>query len=205
MKTTSLINDLFYSILKLVNSNEKTIIVTVAGLSRSGKSTLIDKIEKKLNEKSICSTIIKLDNWIVPASMRNDQMTVRERYQYEKINNDITKLIKKKTINICPYDSVSRELLDKEVKVTIEGSNVVFIDGVIALDHGFLNGISNLKVFVEIKEYTRKKRFQEFYRLKGFNAQEIKKTYNQRMIDELRIVRNSKQNADILIQLKEKK
>src|ERR1017187_6934214 len=61
---------------------DKMILVAVAGLSRSGKSMLIKNSSEILAQNFITTTTIELDHWIMPASKRNPEMTVRNRYQY---------------------------------------------------------------------------------------------------------------------------
>jgi|GEM_PF-1378065 uridine kinase len=178
---------------------DKILFVSVAGLSRSGKSTLIHEIQKQLSEKFISSISIPLDHWILPASNRDNAMTVKERYQYDQIFNDINKLVHKKEIEINPYDPMTREISKNKIKLSISGKHLVFFDGVIALDHSYINNISRLKIFIEIDEKKRKKRFVDFYKSKGLSKLTIRNLYTQRMIDEFSLVKKSKNNADILI------
>ena len=191
-----------HNIVKIISSKKATdtvIFVAVAGLSRSGKSTFIKNSSEILTAKLFIPKTIELDHWILPASGRNPEMTVRERYQYNLISNDISALIRNGEINFFPYDSLSREIAKESINLSIKGFKVVFFDGVIALDHPLLNNISNVKIFIEIDEEIRKKRFRDFYRLKGCTDHAIESLYLQRMKDENDLVSETRTFADIVI------
>lgn len=201
MKTIVSVNEILDIIINIKNNigEDKILFVSVAGLSRSGKSTLIRDIQKQLDKKFFISISVPLDYWILPASRRNKSMTVKERFQYDQIFNNISKLVQSKEIEITPYDPITRELSKKKIKFSIKGAQIVFFDGVIALDHPFINNISRLRIFIEIDEKKRKKRFVEFYKSKGLSELTIYNLYKQRMLDESNIVLNSKRKADILM------
>ena len=199
MKIIKSNSDLFnyINIFRSKLNEEKTLFISMAGLSRSGKSTLLIDLQNRFHKESISSKIISLDYWIIPASKRNDSMTVKDRYQYDKISADISEITNNKEIKISPYNPLTREV-SGEVNLSIKNIKVVFFDGVIALDHSFLHEISHLKIYVEIDEELRKSRFYDFYRSKGLSDSKISLLYGQRMIDENNLVLKSKSTANIL-------
>lgn len=180
--------------------NQK-IFIAVGGLSRSGKSTLVHFLKHKLNNYSINATSIELDNWILPIDKRSAGMTVKDRYQYEQISNDISKLLKTEEIEFYPYDYLTRSISLKKRRILLKDYQVVFFDGVIALDHPLINKIAHFKIYIEIDETIRKKRFINFYKHKELISDEIEMLYQKRMIDEEGIVRTSKKNADFKVKL----
>lgn len=50
---------------KYLTSKKKKIIVSISGLSRSGKTTLSNEISSFLDKKGIYNEIMSLDSWII--------------------------------------------------------------------------------------------------------------------------------------------
>jgi len=170
-------------------------IVTIGGLSRSGKSTLTSVIRKYLEHLGIKVKILKLDDWLLPESQRKSDMNVRNRYQYEAIEKDVKALLKNEIVTMNRYDSKTRSVKNSVDFISLSPSEVLLIDGVIALDHEFLRDISDISFFTYVPEKVRKKRFDSFYRYKSFSEEKIESLYHQRIIDEVEIIRQSQQYA----------
>jgi len=187
-------------ILNLYKKSTRTYI-PVGGLSRSGKSTFISFLQYRLKEKLISSISIPLDYWILPVSQRQDSMTVKDRYQYERISNDVSILIESGVISLFPYQSLTRTISQHPIRISIKEAQVVFFDGVIALDHQYLSQISSMKIYIEVEEEIRKKRFVEFYKKKQISDEAIRLLYENRIQDEADLVIASGKKADFIINL----
>jgi mannose-1-phosphate guanylyltransferase/phosphomannomutase len=199
LESSSSVNQTISRVVDLQKGSEKKIFIAVGGLSRSGKSTVINFLRNKLKSHSIVSAIIELDNWIVPVDKRSPEMTVRERYQYEKISKDLQTLIETEKLRLYPYNLSTRSISSEENIISIENSQVVFLDGVISIDHPLVNKISNLNIYVEIEESIRKERFMTFYKNKELAKREVEILYQKRLVDEASIITPTKANADITI------
>ena len=171
-------------------------VVVVGGLSRSGKSTLTSVIRKYLEQLGIKVKILKLDNWLLPEGQRTLDMDVRNRYQYDAVEKDIKALLNKEKVTMNRYDSKTRSVKKNADFISITPSEVLLIDGVIALDHEFLRGIADVSFFTYVPEEVRKKRFYNFYRYKSFSEEKIDFLYHQRIIDEVGIIGQSQQYAE---------
>ena len=189
---------------KIINIQKKTIrtFIAVGGLSRSGKSTLINIIQQQLQKNAVVSLTISLDHWILPLENRNQTMTVKDRFQYDQISKDISILIDEGEILIFPYEPLTRSTSKKKIHVSIKDAQVIFFDGVIALDHPYINTISTLKIYIEIDEGIREKRFIDFYKTKNMADSDIQILYEKRIQDEAEIVMKSKNKADLIINAK---
>jgi uridine kinase len=201
MKIIVSINELLDEVINIKNNldKKKMLFVSVAGLSRSGKSTLIAEIQQLLNEQSMISQVIELDHWILPNEKRNLTMTVKDRYQYDQISKDISILFDKGEIDIFPYEPLTRSTSKKKIQISIKDTQVIFFDGVIALDQPYINSISALKIFIDINEEIRKTRFINFYKTKKLADIDIQILYEKRMQDEVEFVRQSRNKADLII------
>lgn len=185
-------------ILELCKDN-KQVFVAIGGLSRSGKSTLTIDLQQKLSDNHINSIIIPLDYWILPLERRKSSMNVTDRFQFEKMTSDIAQLITKQEISIYPYEAQTRSISTIPVAISIRNKQVIFFDGVIALNHPYIIENSDLKIYVEISEEVRKQRFSDFYKQKGLNNIEIEYLYSMRQKDESPWIVPSKENADLII------
>jgi mannose-1-phosphate guanylyltransferase / phosphomannomutase len=180
---------------------EKSPIITIGGLSRSGKSTLssiikilIENAEKKVN-------ILKLDDWLLSKDERSQDMDVRDRYQYNLIEKDIKNLLLGKKITKNTYKPLSRMVDQNAEVIKYNHGEVLLIDGVVALDNKYIRKISHLNLFTEVSEELRKDRFYAFYRYKSFAEEEINKLYNIRLVDEVSIIVESKQYANQILNM----
>ena len=186
---------------ELVKSNKKLLKISICGLSRSGKSTLIKYFQQALLPSNIESIVIHLDYWILPYSKRKPSMDVRDRYQYPKITSDLSFLFKNNTVKLKPYESSTREISNEEISITLNDTKLIFIDGVISIDHPYVFSESDLKIFVKTDEEIRKNKFFEFYKSKNLSENEIVDLYYKRIYDENEIITNSKSKADLIINL----
>lgn len=175
-------------------------LIGVAGLSRSGKSTFVNLLKKSLNDNSISTQILSLDNWLVGAGERTDDMTVRQRYKCDEIVRDVGKLINHEKILLEIYNPYSREILG-EIFLSLDGIECLVIDGVITLDIDELRNILNIKIYVEIDEECRKKRIFSFYKWKDLSEKDIEYLYLQRIKDEAPFIEGSKMYADIIVKI----
>ena len=128
-------------------------------------------------------------------------MTVKDRYYYNKIVKDIKSLLQNKTICINQYYVKSRQVSKVTKKTTLYKNEILIVDGVVALDIKELRKIANLKIFVEIDEQKRKKRFYKFYKYKELNQKDIENLYHTRLEDENPYIINSRKHADIIFNL----
>jgi len=180
--------------------NQAPLIICIAGLARSGKSTFVKLLLQTLQGKDITAQVLSLDSWLIGINERKDNMTIRQRYKYDEICRDIIKLIKHEEISKKIYDPYSRSIINGG-RLTLNSSGCLIIDGVPALDIKDLREMSNYKIYIEVDEDIRKKRFFNFYRWKDLHDEEIECLYQKRLIDEVPFIEESKQYADIVVRI----
>ena len=199
----------FYDMIKGQN---RISVITIGGLSRSGKSTfakfLCDDLTTKggattakggaTTAKSVNTKVIKLDNWLLSKADRTDSMTVRERYRYDDIKRDLSLLLGGQEISMNVYDPYNQNISHTE-PFSLKGRDCIIIEGVLGLDIEYLVELSDIKVYVSLDEEKRRERFYEFYRWKDMSDIDIELLYNKRIFDESEIVKASEKNATITI------
>lgn len=174
-------------------------VVSVGGLSRSGKSTIARVIAYVLNEKGFESVILSLDDWLVDLQHRETWMDVRDRYDYKQIEKDIRLLLAGSEIQVQKYDAETRQKAPAAETLRLDNQRAIIIEGVVALDIPSLRDISDCKIYVDIDEAVREKRFNDSYRHKGLEQDEIEVLYGQRQVDEVPVILKSKQFADHIV------
>ena len=155
-------------VVHLNNQNQTsntTILILVGGCSRSGKSTFTEELCRELKARQVSVLHVAMDLWLTPASKRDPNCTVLERYRIDNLLPAITKLLRGKTVKLIPYDVETRELATKAVLICPPPPPfVLFLEGVVALAVSELRVASNLRVFVSASDSTRVKRLLRFYR-----------------------------------------
>jgi histidinol-phosphate phosphatase family protein len=199
-------NDNYAEVLRILyerhkQSDKPRFFVSIGGCSRCGKTHLAKKIKEDLEKYAISCTIVSLDNWLLGINERKGNESVRERFQYEKISNAITRLQQGETIYPPLYDPKTRVILKKKSNegIYVKAHGVCIIDGVVALDIKELRDLSDFTIYVEANDVVRKKRLKEFYiDDKKCSANETEQIIKSREIDEVTIIKETKKYADII-------
>lgn len=176
-------------------------IITVGGLSRSGKSTLSAVVRKYLEQVGKQVITLKLDNWLLSKDQRTPSMNVRDRYRYEVIEKDVKALLGVKQINLNRYDPKTREITKNADAIFLTPGDVLLIDGVVALDHEYIRKIADISFFTYVCEELRKTRFYDFYRYKSLSEEEIDTLYQNRIFNEVGIIEQSKKYAHHIVDM----
>jgi uridine kinase len=195
-------SDLLRDLLKKyheISHKEKRMIVLIGGCSRSGKTTLAQKLHRDIISSGVSAVIVGLDNWVLSVDKRTGKETVRERFQYAEIISGISKLHDGKPIALPVYDHKTRTILPGVFKNINFDSGILIVEGVISLDIAELRKISHLNIYVEIDDNTRIKRLMDFYmNYKGLPQAEVEAIIRERELEEVLVVKETKKYADII-------
>ena len=128
-----------------------SLLISVAGGTASGKTTVVREISKNFKKSDIA--IIYMDNYY----KRRDDLSLEER---SKINYDhpdaidmellkahLKELLAGKTIDMPVYDFKIHNRSDETIKVT--PTKVIMLEGILALYDEEIRELSNLLIFVE--------------------------------------------------------
>lgn len=191
-----------YSLLNYIHKktiDHKKSIILVAGNSRVGKTTVSYIIKNYCEENNNRVQYISLDDWILSIEKRKSNMNVYHRFQSDKLESDFEKLLNGEKIFINTYDYLSRKHNQEQKEVRMNAEGVIIIDGVISLGINVLRNNADIKIFVEADEEIRKKRFFEFYYMKGLDRAQITELYENRIIDEVRLVNETRNYAEVIV------
>ena len=205
--TSFILNDFFKILSKIkkyfnkVTFNENKTIISVSGLSRSGKTTFSSILKQYFLDFKINTTLIQLDDWIVPLKKRSKKMDVRSRYQYDVIKKDLKLLFEGKKVILNKYNPKNRGKKETSKLYSLENSNIVILEGVVALDIDYIRDITDHSFFIKTDESIRRRRFESFYIDKKLTIKDIESLYAKREFDESPIVINSEKYANQIIEM----
>ncbi len=129
----------------------KPILITIAGGSASGKTTVVEKIVSKLPQVDV--TLIKHDDYY------NDltHMTLEERYKvnYDHPNSldnqllisQLKQLLSNEEIDKPIYDFIAHNRSNDVEKIV--PTKVIILEGILVLENKEIRNLSHIKLFVE--------------------------------------------------------
>ena len=183
-------------------SSEKPYVILIGGNARSGKSIFSKYLEDQFAEDGHSVLPVKLDEWILPKGQRHQCRDVFDRFRKDQLTGDMKELLQGKEI-VAPGYSPRPEQNAKPVGYSIEGKEVVIIEGVVALAFEDLREQASITIFFDIDEQLHKQRFYHLYDWKGFDKAYIDNLYQKRKKDEYDIIRKNHTFADITIKSKQ--
>ncbi len=129
----------------------KPILITIAGGSASGKTTVVEKIVSKLPQLDV--TLIKHDDYYNDLS----HMKLEERYTVnydhpsaldnELLISHLVKLLSNESINKPTYDFIEHNRSNVTEKVS--PTKVIILEGILVLENIDVRNLSHIKIFVE--------------------------------------------------------
>lgn len=129
----------------------KPVLILIAGGSASGKTTVVDKIQSKLN--SIDVTIMRHDDYYKDQADVKMEERIKVNYDHPNaLDNDLLyeqlkQLLAGNEINCPTYDFVNhtRSNIIKNIKPT----KVIILEGILVLEDPRIVDLADIKIFVE--------------------------------------------------------
>ena len=192
-------NNVFQSIEKRISKKAKTpFIISVGGQARSGKSVLSSYLTKRLEKLGKKVLHVELDKWLLAENERANAKSVFDRYQLPTLTSDLKKIIKGEKV-IAPGFSINPDAEKESITYNPNGSEIIIIDGVVALSMPEIRELSQTKIFVNIDSESHKERIFDYYEWRGRTENEIFCLYYSRLMDEYRIIDRHIDFADIVV------
>ena len=178
-------------------SDSTPITLLLGGLSRAGKSFTAFQIHRQLMVHGLNCQVVRLDDWLVPASARTHGATLKHRYPLRQIEQAIEQLLSGTGTDAPGYDERTRETLAHPIEYpATRNLAVLIVEGVPA---HFLNLSGRcIKAFVEVNEEIRRDRLTNFYRYKGMEMPQIDDLLSSR-VEEVKTVATAGKAADYFL------
>ncbi len=178
-------------------SAKRPFVISVAGNTRSGKSTLATYLQHTLEANGHKVLKVELDDWILPKSERETEVDVFHNFQLPKLERDVEAILHGNEVAASGY---ARHPLRtaQQVDYKLEDHDVIILEGIVALSTEHLRSLADLKIFKQIDEETLKSRVTTFYDWKGFSPEAIEKLYAERKPTEYDLIAMEVKFADLV-------
>ena len=182
---------------------KRPILVSIAGGSASGKTTVAKKIQEKLGKDRV--VIIEQDNYYKGWAYL--PMSARERINFDSpeaidillLIRDLKRLLKGETINMPLYCYETHTRKKRTLKV--RPKEVIILEGIFAFASKPLRNLADLKVYVEVgRDICFIRRLKRDIKLRGETVNSVVKRYLEQVRPmHFRYVEPTKKFADIVI------
>ena len=181
----------------------KPILISVAGGSASGKTTVVDEIIEAMDGYDI--TVLRHDDYYKDQS----DLSMEERYKtnYDhpsSLDNDLLvehleALLDNKSIMKPIYDFVLHNRSDK--KELVNPTNIIILEGILVLDDQRIRNLSDIKIYVESDDDIRFiRRLQRDIKERGRTVDNVVNQYLTTVKPmHYKFVKPTKRYADIII------
>jgi uridine kinase len=135
----------------------KTVLIVVAGGTASGKTTVVEKINERLNSKDV--QVIRFDDYYKDLSNLPIEERARVNFDHpDSLDNDLMveqleELLKGNTIEKPLYGFKTHTR--KVETETIKPSKVIIVEGILSLYDKRVRDLANIKIFVECDDDIR--------------------------------------------------
>lgn len=130
----------------------KPVLILVAGGTASGKTTVVDEIEKLNSSDDI--SVIYMDNYY----RKRDDLTLEERktinydhpdsFDIELLKNDLENLMNNEVIDTPVYDFTVHNR-DPHKKIHIEPKKLIILEGIMSMYDKDIRDLADIKIYVE--------------------------------------------------------
>ncbi|MBN2614020.1 MAG: HAD-IIIA family hydrolase [Bacteroidales bacterium] len=183
---------------KVKTLEKRPVVISVAGNSRSGKSNLVSYLNMQFQKHGFSVLKIELDNWILPENKSENCKNVFDRFQGNKLENDIVSLLNGQTISLMSYAShPQRE--PQPLQYTFQNEDIVLIDGIVALGLYKIRKMTDIKIFMDMEETMLRERIKKYYSWRQKEIEEIELLYQKRKTDEYQLIEKDRKFADFII------
>ena len=135
----------------------KPVLIVIAGGSASGKTTVVDKIQKRFNSNDV--TVVRHDDYY--KDQTNVKMEDRVKVNYDHPNALDNDLLLENLKSLLNNEEISSPIYDfklhtrsNETKV-VKPTKVIILEGILVLEDERIRELGDIKIFVESDDDVR--------------------------------------------------
>jgi histidinol-phosphate phosphatase family protein len=182
---------------QLANGIGAGALVLIGGPARSGKSTFASVMRDALHIRGQRACIVSIDRWLKDEIMR--EPGVLGRYDMNALEALVGQLGNRErrpdNLTLPGYHKLHRKQIAAVESLPLSGSDVVLIEGTVALALNIETGVEIHRYHVESDEEARKQRVLHEYRLRGQSQAQAAAVYAARQMDELPVLNRLSKGA----------
>lgn len=183
----------------LLRNIESGSLILIGGQARSGKSTWAATLAYELRKDEVPCVVIPLDCFLFSENVR-PAGDVISRYDLDAVIRFVLEARQNPGKKTMPrYDRVKRTSIKDGVELDIPLGAVIVIEGVPALTFEKLRNMASFKLFVEREEIDRINEVKKNYRWRDWDDARIDALLEERAIDEVPLIQESKSYADAVL------
>lgn len=183
---------LFSYCARLADSIGSGAVVLIGGLARCGKTTFSGVLRDAIQARGRSAHILSADRWL--HSERDRGPGVLGRYDLRALQATVDAIAARQgqplALELPSYHKLKKERFDAVERVVLTNSDVVLIEGTIALALHTPEPVETHRFHIEIDEDSRRQRISNEYRLRGFTEQQATDVYLARQDDESPVIEN---------------
>jgi uridine kinase len=172
-------------------------IVLIGGPSRSGKSTFTAVFRDALLARGQGAVVLSVDRWLKDEAER--QPGVLGRYDMAALQSLVTGIAdcerRPGALTLPGYDKKARRSVPGVTHLPISASDVILIEGTVALAIEVTETAVAGRYHVDIDENLRRQRVLHEYRLRGYTEQQAGEVYSARQADEIPVIERLSRGA----------
>ena len=171
-------------------------LVLIGGQARTGKSTFASVLRDAIAARGLRCVVLSADRWLKSAGERG--RGVLERFdmpQLQALVAGLCETSRPPALSLPAYHKLRRERIDAVESVSLRSSDVVVLEGIVALAVRTPSATEVHRFHVEIEEDERQRRVLREYRLRGLPDAEALQIYLERREDEFPVVERLARDA----------
>lgn len=174
--------------------------VGIGGLAHSGKSSAASALRECLAARGQRAVIVGLDSWLRSEKDRTSKALI-DTYDVMGLQSFLQATEKlPASLTLPRYERATRTSYKDGEALVINPTDVVIVEGVVALHLPELRDRLNLKVFAHVEEPTRRQRFVQDYLWRGVGEADAGALYESRHATEHDVIRATRSTADVVIE-----
>ena len=195
---------------RLINRFDDKILIALCGQSASGKSTICKQIEDCIEQLNLPVTILTADNYFKDIShlikkygnfdsVRDSGYDIDspENFDLELLKNDLLELQKGKDI-LSPEYLVNGTGISRPKSIPVKTNKIIIVEGMCSIFDG-VQDIFDIRVYVDLDEDERKKRFMNRAKLRNQDEENALKHWDYITEAGKKYIIPNKDKCDIII------
>jgi uridine kinase len=186
-----------------IRDSKPPYFVGISGGSGSGKTTLLRRIVERFGAESL--TLISQDNYYISLENIPRDLTGEVNFDHpdaldlDAMAHDLGKLQAGQSFQLLEYTFNNPAIVPKTL--TFEPAPIVVIEGLFVFNHGAVNDLLDLKVFVDTSEHLRlSRRIRRDATERGYGLEEVLGYYEKFVVPMYRQhIEPYKTDCDIII------
>jgi D,D-heptose 1,7-bisphosphate phosphatase len=175
-------------------------VVLIGGLGRSGKSSFASALAWHLRNRGTSTKVVSLDGWLKPFELRRNDDTIIDRFDIKAIERSLQSTVAApaSTLTVPLYNRMLRRS-DKQYTIDVAPSDIVIVEGVVALMLTLINVRRTIRIFVCRDETRRYESLAADYRARRFTTEDFERLYAERQQNETPYILKTRDRADIIV------